>query len=224
MSPAPTETTPAGTSTAAVSPDPRAAPDTGEPAAGATAGDEPAPHRRSKRWLVEWGVVVVVAVVLAVVVRGFLLQTYYVPSTSMYPTLKPGDRIVVEKVTHSIHSGDIVVFARPPAESGKCGGGPVPDLVKRVIGLPGDTVEVRNDKVYLDGKVLPEPWLPAETSNSNPLTTDYGPYKVPAGDYFMMGDNRTSSCDSRTWGPVEGSTIVGKVVMVAWPLSRFHFF
>ena len=155
-------------------------------------------------------------------VRAFFLQTFFVPSTSMYPTLKPGDRIVVEKVTKSVQPGDIIVFSRPPAED--CGGPPVPDLVKRVIGLPGDTVEVRNDKVYLNGKVLPEPWLPAATDESNPYTANYGPVTVPAGDYFVMGDNRTRSCDSRMWGPVKGSSIVGKVVMIVWPLSRFHFF
>jgi len=159
-----------------------------------------------------------------VVVRGFFLQTFYVPSTSMYPTLKPGDRIVVEKVTKSVQPGDIIVFSRPPAETGKCGGPPVPDLVKRVIGMPGDTLEVRNNKVYLTGKVLPEPWLPAATADSNPETADFGPVKVPEGDYFVMGDNRASSCDSRTWGPVKSTLLVGKVVMIIWPLSRFHFF
>jgi signal peptidase I len=196
-----------------------AAPGTpGEPAAPGT----PGAARPRRRWLIEWGIVLVVAIVLAVVVRAFFLQTFYVPSTSMYPTLKPGDRIVVEKVTKSIQPGDIIVFSRPPAED--CGGPPVPDLVKRVIGLPGDTVEVHNNKVYLDGKVLPEPWLPATTDESDPYTANYGPFTVPAGDYFVMGDNRTRSCDSRMWGPVKASSVVGKVVMIIWPLSRFHFF
>jgi len=187
-------------------------------------GEPPAPKKRSKRWLVEWGIVIVVAVVLAVVVRAFFLQTFYVPSTSMYPTLKPGDRIVVEKITKSIQPGDIVVFSRPPAEAGKCGGAPVPDLVKRVIGLPGDTVEAKNNQIYLNGKVLPQPWLPAATANSDPTTGDFGPVKVPPGDYWVMGDNRTRSCDSRTWGPIKTTSVVGKVFMVIWPLSRFHFF
>lgn len=198
---------------------------TGDPPPPATPAptDSPAsPSRRRHRWIIEWAIILVVAVVLAVVVRAFFLQTFFVPSTSMYPTLKPGDRIVVEKVTHDIQPGDIVVFSRPPAED--CGGPPVPDLVKRVIGLPGNTVKVRNDKVYINNKVLPEPWLPAKTDNSNPYTANYGPVTVPQGDYFMMGDNRTSSCDSRMWGPVKGSSIVGKVVMIVWPLSRFHFF
>ena len=192
------------------------------------AAGTPAPKKRSKRWLVEWGVVIVVAVVLAVVVRAFFLQTFYVPSTSMYPTLKPGDRIVVEKITTSVQPGNIIVFSTPPDEAGRCAGPPVPDLVKRVIALGGQTVAVRNDKVYITGKVLPEPWLPARTSDSNPYTADYPPsgepFTVPRGDLFVMGDNRASSCDSRTWGPVKASSVVGKVVMIIWPLSRFHFF
>jgi len=173
--------------------------------------------------LVEWGVVVVVAVVLAVVVRAFFLQTFYVPSTSMYPTLKPGDRIVVEKITTSVQPGDIIVFTTPPAEEGQCAGGPVPDLVKRVIALGGQTVSAHNNQVYVTGKVLPQPWLPAPTANSNPETTDFEPTKVPAGDYFVMGDNRLSSCDSRRWGPIKASSVVGKVFMVIWPFSDFRF-
>ena len=133
----------------------------------------------------------------------------------MDPTVTPGDHVVVNTTAYSTshpRSGDIIVFRRPAAEH--CGGQPVTDLLKRVIGLPGETVEVRDNKVYLNGKVLPEPWLPAATSESNPYTANYGPVTVPAGDYFVMGDNRTRSCDSRMWGPVKGSTIVGQVVQV----------
>jgi len=222
MGPGPTEQTAGDPSPQT---DPPLSPPADPPPAGATAGEDRSatPKKRSKRWLVEWGVVIVVAVVLAVVVRAFFLQTFFVPSTSMYPTLKPGDRIVVEKITKSVQSGDVIVFTTPPAEAGKCGGSPVPDLVKRVIGMPGDTLEVRNDQIYLTGKVLPQPWLPAPTANSDPQTADFGPVKVPEGDYFVMGDNRGRSCDSRTWGPIEASSVVGKVIMVIWPLSRFHF-
>src|SRR5580693_480306 len=117
MTSGPTEAPPADTSPV---PDP-------------TPTDPPAKPRR-RRWILEWAIVLVIAIVLAVVVRAFFLQTFYVPSTSMYPTLKPGDRIVVEKVTKSVQPGDIIVFSRPAAED--CGGPPVPDLVKRVIGLP----------------------------------------------------------------------------------------
>jgi signal peptidase I len=143
------------------------------------------------------------------------LKNFSVPSTAMDPTVTPGDHVVVNTTAYSTshpRSGDIIVFRRPAAES--CGGQPVTDLLKRVIGLPGETVEVRDNKVYLNGRVLPEPWLPAATSESNPYTANYGPVTVPTGDYFVMGDNRTRSCDSRMWGPVKGSTIVGKVVQI----------
>ncbi|HVX22009.1 MAG TPA: signal peptidase I [Acidimicrobiales bacterium] len=189
-----------------------------------TAVADPAPvrpRRRGRRW-VEWGVVVALAVVVAVLVRAFLFQTFYIPSTSMYPTLRAGDRIVVNKLSyhlHAVHRGDIVVFSRPPAEH--CGGPLVPDLVKRVIGLPGDVISARDGKVDVDGKPLPEPWLPDAPST---YTSTFGPMKVPAGEYFMMGDNRVDSCDSRYWGPIEQDTIVGRVDLRFWPLSHIHLF
>src|SRR6185437_11149566 len=166
--------------------------------------------------------VVAVAVIVAVLVRAFLFQTFYIPSTSMYPTLAAGDRIVVSKLSYHLHSvdrGDIVVFSRPPTEH--CGGPPVPDLVKRVIGLPGDTISAQDGRVDIDGKPLAEPWLPKAAST---YTGTFGPMKVPAGEYFVMGDNRVDSCDSRYWGPIERTTIVGKVVLRIWPLSHIHLF
>jgi signal peptidase I len=182
----------------------------------------PTPPRRSRRWMAEWAIIVVLAVVVALVVRSFVFQTFYIPSTSMYPTLKAGDRIIVDKLSYHLHSidrGDIIVFRRPPAEH--CGGPPVPDLVKRVIGLPGDTISAKGGQVYIDGKLLAQPWLPKVSST---YTSTFGPLKVPQGDYFMMGDNRVDSCDSRDWGPIERSYIVGKVVLRIWPISDFHFF
>ena len=160
-----------------------------------------------------------VAVLVALVVRTYVAQTFYVPSTSMYPTLKAGDRIVVNKLSSTIHRGDIVVFRRPPAEN--CGGPPVPDLVKRVIGLPGETISARGGHVYITGSRIREPWLPKGPQRT---TTNFGPVKIPAGEYFMMGDNRVNSCDSRMWGPVKRSYIVGKVFLILWPPSQFRFF
>jgi len=179
---------------------------------------------RRRRWLVEWAVILVVALVVALVVRTYVAQTFYIPSTSMYPTLKAGDRIVVNKLAFdfgSIQRGDIVVFRRPPAEN--CGGPPVPDLVKRVIGLPGNTVSAKDGNVYITGKELKEPWLP-HTTPRRIYTTMPRPYKVPPNDYFVMGDNRVNSCDSRMWGPVKRTYIVGKVDLIIWPLGTFHFF
>jgi signal peptidase I len=195
----------------------------GGPPDGGGHGDlEPAPPRRRRnvrRWIIEWVVIVLVAVGVAFGVRTFVAQTYYVPSTSMWPTLKDGDRIVVSKIFGAIEPGDIIVFKRPPAEH--CGGPPVPDLVKRVIGLPGQTVSAHGGKVYVTGKLQPEPWLP---KGKQTYTTMTKPYKVPAGDYFVMGDNRRDSCDSRTWGPVKASYVVGKVFLIIWPPSQFRFF
>lgn len=159
------------------------------------------------------------ALVVAFVVRTYVAETFYVPSTSMWPTLKAGDRIIVDKLAGTVHVGDIVVFKRPPAED--CGGPPVPDLVKRVVGLPGQTVSARGGQVYVTGKLLAEPWLP---SGRQSYTTMSKPYHVPSGDYFVMGDNRVDSCDSRIWGPVKKSWIVGKVFLIMWPPSQFRFF
>ncbi len=163
--------------------------------------------------------ILVAAVLVAVLLRTFVVQTYYIPSVSMTPTLQVGDRIIVDKLAYRFHGvgrGDIVVFARPPAEN--CGGPPVGDLVKRVIGLPGETVSATGGHVDINGKPLPEPYL------NGVSTANFGPVKVPASNYFMMGDNRPYSCDSRDWGTVPRSLIVGKVVLRIWPITRFHFF
>jgi signal peptidase I len=185
----------------------------------------------SNRWIVELVVVVAVAVAIAIVLRTFVVATYSIPSGSMEPTLQIGDRIVVDKLAYHLHAigrGDIVVFSTPPLED--CAGPPVADLVKRIIGLPGETISLNDGKVYIDGRFLPEPWLPAAARNATypgPSGAPYSlqhPFLIPSGDVFMMGDNRTESCDSRYWGPVRESSIVGKVDLRIWPLSRFGFF
>lgn len=204
--------------------------------------DAPAPARtgrgrhlpqqsRGRRWLIETVVVVVVAVVVALLLRNFVVATYSIPSGSMEPTLQVGDRILVNKLSYDLHGigrGDIIVFSTPPNEH--CAGTPVPDLVKRVIGLAGETISLADGQVKINGKVIPQPWLPVSVQHATtpgPNTQGYSlnhPYKVPAGDVFVMGDNRVDSCDSRYWGPVKTSTIVGKVDLRIWPLSRFHIF
>lgn len=189
-------------------------------------GHQPrAAHRRGGgrrglgRWLIEWAVILVVALLVAFLVRTFVAQTFYVPSTSMYPTLKAGDRIVVNKLFSTIHRGDIIVFKRPASED--CGGPPVPDLVKRVVGLPGETIAAKAGQVLITGSPIAEPWLP---SGPQTHTTNFGPVTIPTGHYFVMGDNRVNSCDSRMWGTVTHSLIVGKVVLIIWPPSRLRFF
>jgi signal peptidase I len=177
---------------------------------------------RSGRWLVEWLAVLVVALVLAVGVRAYVAQMFYIPSGSMLPTLQVGDRIVVDKLSYRLHGvgrGDVVVFRRPPLELADYS-----DLVKRVIGLPGDTVAVVDGRVYIDGKRLSEPWLaaPAPITSPSPLPEGFSlnhPFAVPAGQYYVMGDNRTDSEDSRYFGPIAGKLIVGKMAFVAWPLT-----
>jgi signal peptidase I len=188
--------------------------------------------RKKTHWVREFAVVAVIVVVVALVLRIFVVQTYFIPSRSMEPTLKVGDRIVVDKLAydlHGVHRGDVVVFSRPPNEH--CGGAVVPDLVKRIVALPGETVSLSgHGAVDINGKPLDESWLPAAkqgTTYPGPPGTPYNlaqPYKVPAHDYFVMGDNRGDSCDSRFWGPISGSRIVGKVDLRLWPVSRLHFF
>jgi len=129
----------------------------------------------------------------------------------MVPTLKVGDRVLVNKLSykfHDVHRGDIVVFDAPPAAQA----GNIKDLVKRVIGLPGETLEARDGKVYVNGRLLEEPYLPKGTP-----TTNLPPTKVPAGSVFVMGDNRTASKDSRIFGAVKESSIVGRVFLRIWP-------
>lgn len=178
--------------------------------------------RRPNRWVIEWLVVLGVAILLAVGVRSYVLQMFYIPSGSMLPTLQIGDRIVVDKLIYHLHAiqrGNIVVFRRPPLEDADYA-----DLVKRVIGLPGDTVSAVNGRVYIDGKPLAEPWLPKPMPMTYPSPLPYPfslnhPYTVPAGEYYVMGDNRTDSEDSRYFGPIPAHLIVGKVAFVVWPLS-----
>lgn len=189
------------------------------------------PPPRSSRWLHEGIIVVVVAVLVAVLLRTFVVQTFYIPSGSMEPTLQIGDRILVDKLSydlHGVHRGDIVVFGRPAAEN--CGGPEVNDLVKRVIGLPGDVLTLSGGFVYVDGRRLDESWLPSSeqgTTTAGPTGTTYDlahAYRVPANDYFVMGDNRVDSCDSRYWGPIPRSLIVGKVSLRVWPFTSFTIF
>lgn len=192
---------------------------------------EAAVEGRSSRWIVELVGVVVVALLVAFLLRTFVIATYSIPSGSMEPTLQIGDRIVVDKLSYHLHGvdrGNIIVFSTPPEED--CAGPPVADLVKRVIGLPGETISLSGGDVLIDGHVLPEPWLPASQQNRTypgPSTEPYAlhqPFRIPDGDVYVMGDNRTLSCDSRYWGPISESTIVGKVDVRIWPLSRLGLF
>lgn len=146
------------------------------------------------------------------------LIEFQVDSTSMSPVIRRGDALLVDLSAYSKTAprrGDIIVFRAPPAEN--CGGThSSSDLIKRVIGLPGETIAGNAGNVYVTGKVLPEPWLP-NTANSR--TATFRATRVPADSYFVMGDDRVASCDSRSWGAVPRSYIVGKVEKIARPKS-----
>ncbi len=178
--------------------------------------------------MIETLVTLLVAAVLAGVVRGFVFETFYIPSSSMVPTLGVYDRILVQRAFfnwRNVREGEIVVFTEPPADH--CGG-PPGDLVKRVIALPGQTIYSSANSIYVDGKLLAEPYLPKDDllGPAIPDASRQHPYRVPPGDFYLLGDNRAISCDSRYWGPIKGASIVGKVVLDWWHNSHpiFHVF
>ncbi len=187
-------------------------------------------HRASSaprlvRRVVEWGIVIVLALVVALGLRLYAFQTYSIPSGSMEPTLQIGDRIVVNKLAvdwGTIHRGDIVVFHSPPREN--CGGARDPILVKRVIGVPGDHLYSIGNTIYVDGRALHEAWPHTEPLGPPAIATPSHPVVVAAHHYFMIGDNHSDSCDSRYWGSVAHSAIIGKVFVRVWPVSRWAYF
>ena len=155
-----------------------------------------------------------VAVIVALALRASVIQPFSVPSTSMVPTLQVGDRILVVKsglLSSAIKRGDIIVF-RQPKVSGCGKGGSLPqDLVKRVIGLPGETIWSDGPTIYTNrGRIKEAGWYNPPYGQLGP--TPIVPTKVPAGSYFVMGDNRTDTCDSRKFGPIRRSVIIGRVV------------
>jgi signal peptidase I len=187
----------------------------------------PRRRRRRGRALLELAATVLVAVLLAGLVRAFAFQTFWIPSSSMVPTLGVYDRILVQKAFftwHDVRPGDIVVFTHPPLD--QCPGPEGSDLVKRVIALPGQTIYSSGNSVYVNGRPLAESYLPHNDPLGLPIASRQHPYRVPPGEFYVLGDNRAISCDSRYWGPIEGSSIVGKVVLVWWHDSRpeFHWF
>lgn len=180
--------------------------------------DEPLPTKRKDgvRNLVEWVAIVVGALAVALLVKTFLIQAFFIPSLSMYPTLDEGDRVLVNKLSyqlHDVHRGDLVVFERPPGQPES----DIKDLIKRVIGLPGEMIEAREGVVYIDGRELDEPYL------VEGVTTDNLPLQeIPDGHIWVMGDNRGDSADSRVFGPIDEDTIVGRAFVKVWPLGQFE--
>ena len=178
----------------------------------------------------EWADSIVVAAILAIILRTFLFQIYKIPTTSMVPTLMPGDKIFVSRITYGPRipftdirikglrtpkRGDVVVFI-PPHDRKKA-------YIKRLIGLPGDTFTIRKGNIYISGKEVVEPQI---ARNYYYNQGDYGfedkEIVIPKDSYFFLGDNSISSLDSRFWGFVDKKDIVGKAVFIWWPFNRIN--
>lgn len=188
------------------------------------------------RVLVDWLVTIAGAVIIVLLVKAFVVNPYRIPSSSMEPTLHCArgsagceagisDRVLANRFIYHFTSpkrGDIIVFKTPPAAADQCGAGGT--FVKRLIGLPGETIEMRlirgDGYVFINGQQLEEPYI--ETQRRQ-VSTEYGPTTIPQGEYFMMGDNREQSCDSREWGTVPRGNLIGKVFMTYWPPTRISF-
>ena len=192
--------------------------------------------------VVEGAILIGAAIAIAVVVRALVAQAFFIPSSSMEPQLLVGDRVVVSRIAYRLHEpnrGDVVVFDCPPEAT--CPpddeGGALPvrlllgageaiglrqpsteEFIKRVVALPGERVEGRDSRVYVDGRLLVEPYLRPGTP-----TSAFGPVVVPEDHLWVMGDNRTNSSDSRSFGTIEQVTVVGRAVLRVWPPDRTAF-
>ena len=168
---------------------------------------------RLKHWVFDWAETIVVALVLALIIRAFFLQVFWIPSGSMEPTLEINDRIVVNKVIYNFREPkrlEIVVFRQVPLfdQSKK-------DLIKRLVGLPGERLQVKRGVILINGKPVEE---------KHPLNQDYanfGPVTIPPDSYFVMGDNRPASADSRYWGFLPKKNLIGPAFLRLWPLTKF---
>jgi signal peptidase I len=185
------------------------------------------------RVTIDWIVTIVGAVAIVLLVKAFVVNPYRIPSSSMETTLhcaqpavgceaRFSDRVLANRFLYHLRDprrGEIIVFKTPPAAQVKCGAGGT--FVKRLIGLPGDVVELRlrsgDGYVYINGKPLQEPYI--EKARRGAVQA-FGPVRVKAGNYFMMGDNRSQSCDSRLWGSVPRANLIGKVFATYWPPNR----
>lgn len=198
-----------------------------------------AQDRGSHRFFGSTPFLVLVALAIAILVKTFLVQAFYIPSASMEPTLEIGDRVFVNKLAYDIGDlarGDVIVFANPHPDQlpergavsaflhwlGEGIGFAQPadeDFIKRVIGLPGETIEIRDNVVYIDGEPLDEPYLTDEARRSN---GDFPETRIPPEHLFMMGDNRGNSADSRYGlGLVPIDKVIGRAFIVIWPPSQF---
>jgi len=188
----------------------------------ATPGTGSGPKKRSKTssW-VEWFVVIVVAVSAALLVRQFVLQQFAVSGSSMYSTLHDGDRVLVNKLSYRLHDprrGDVVVLKTMESVGER-------DLIKRVVALPGETIEYRSCVLYIDGRVLTEPYLDDSIVTAQNCGGDQAPLTVPEDSVFVLGDNRGGSKDSRDGqlGPISYDDIIGRAFVVIWPAGDWRW-
>jgi signal peptidase I len=172
----------------------------------------------------DWIVVIIVALAIATIIRVFILQQFYIAGPSMETTLFQDNRVLVSKFSYrffDINRGDVVVFDRVTKDGGTV---QHDDLIKRVIGLSGEKIEIKSCIVFINDQPLLEPYLDAFDLGQSTLedrcrTPVMEPLVVPPGDVFVMGDNRPQSFDSRMFGPIDESLIVGRAFVVVWPLS-----
>lgn len=159
---------------------------------------------------------VVLAFAIFMMVYLFLFQPHKVDGRSMYPNFQDREFILTDKITYrkgDPQRGDVIVFHAPPPYDS--------DFIKRVIGLPGETIELRDGYTYINGEKLDEPYLPSNyMTDEKAFLRNNIPYKIPDGYYMVFGDNRGFSSDSREWGPISKKAIVGKAMFVYWPLDR----
>lgn len=175
----------------------------------------------------DWVLVIAVAVGAALLVRTFVLQQFYISGPSMESTLYSNNRVLVNKMSyklHSIHRGDVVVFDRVTTNGSTV---THDDLIKRVIALGNDSIEVKGCEVFVNGVVVNEPYLDKNDVQQPDLgdrcrVVDMPKMTVPRGEIFVMGDNRPESFDSRSFGPIPESLVVGRAFAVIWPFSRIR--
>ena len=198
--------------------------------------EAPAEERPPRSFWAELPILVLIALVAAVLIKTFLAQAFYIPSTSMVPTLEVNDRIMVNKLAYQFgepQQGDIVVFESPFSEEkaepfirlavrtvaesiGIRTASLDDDLIKRVIAVGGQTVEIRANMVFVDGAAIEEDYL-----NDGVAMRDMDPVELGPNEIWVMGDNRNNSGDSRRFGPIDLETVIGKAFVRLWPFERF---
>lgn len=218
--------------------------DHGGPVAGAPAAPVHEHHSRNPvdrltrglphpwRVAIDWVVTIAGAIAIVLAIKAWVVNPYRIPSSSMEPRLhcaKPGngclanysDRVLANRFVYHFRDpkrGEIVVFQTPPEAAQRCGAGGT--FVKRIIGLPGDSWEERDGRIFINGRRLEEPYIDDTRRDGQ----TYPARKIPQGQYFMMGDNRAQSCDSRIWGTVPRANLIGQVFATYWPPNRIALY